>query len=127
MIARALVAQRAINDNEVRWRLNWCNLARRCHAEKKPAARCEQFFGDEDSERGANGATDDAVFAAFVMKPKKLSMVTCPTSMAIGAASGAQMPHDVPIWIENADFRDNGNRQTFLPSRLAQQALGCEG
>ena len=127
MVARTLVAQRAVDDNEVRWSLHRSDLASRSHTDEKPAARREQLFGDQDRKRGANGAADDAVFAPFVMKPVEIRVVAGPTGMAVSMPGSTQVPHDVAIWIENTDFRDGGGGQTFLASRFAQQVLWCKG
>ena len=51
MIARSFIAQRAINNDKVWGRTRRSDLARRCEAQQKPAATCEQFFRDQDSAR----------------------------------------------------------------------------
>ena len=116
MVARALVAQRAIDDNEVRWSLHRSDLASRSHTDEKLAARREQLFGDQDRKRGANGAAHDTVFAPFVMKPVEIRVVAGPTGMAVSMPGSKQVPYDVAIWIENTDFRDGGGGETFLAS-----------
>jgi len=40
--------------------------------------------------------------------------------MAVSMPGSTQVPHDVAIWIENADFRDSDSGETFLASRFAQ-------
>ena len=40
--------------------------------------------------------------------------------MAVSMPGSTQVPHDVAIWIENANFRNGDGGQTFLASRFAQ-------
>ena len=98
----------------------------RSHTDKGPAARREQLFGDQDPKRGADCEADDAVLASFLMKSIKIGVVAGPTYMAGDASRNTHVPHDVAIWIENADFQDRDYRLTFLASPFAQEALGCE-
>jgi len=127
MVAGTLIAQRAVNDNEVRRSLQRSDLASRSHTDEKLAARREQLFGDQDRKCRADRATNDATLASFVIKSIKIRVVAGPTGVALGASRSSQVPHDMAIWIENADLRDGGGGQALLATRFAQQTFGREG
>src|SRR5258708_26671831 len=60
VVARPLVAQRAIDNNEIGRRARRHDLTCRCEAEQKPTAAREQFFRDQDRERGAHDPSNNA-------------------------------------------------------------------
>jgi hypothetical protein len=122
----ASIPARTLNPIRSRRGIPRFSLFGKCSNEE-PAARREQLFGDQDRKRGPDRATDNAVIASFVIKSIEIGVVAGPTDMAVGASRSTQVPHDVAIWIENADFWDSDGGQTFLASRFAQQALGREG
>jgi hypothetical protein len=68
VVARALVAQRLLDQNEIGRRPQRPELARRRDADEQPAPRCERLLGSQDSERGANRAGHDAEFDAAWVK-----------------------------------------------------------
>ena len=120
MVARAFVAKRPVDDDEVGWRSHWKDLAGRGHAEEELAARGKEFFSDQNGERGANCTTHDTVFVPLVMKDVEIGVVAGPAGMTVGTSPGTQVPHDIAIRIEQADFRNGHGGQAFLPTRFAQ-------
>jgi hypothetical protein len=59
MIAGSFVAERPIDENEVRRSANGQDLSARSHADEQLATRGEKLLRDEDRERRADLRTDD--------------------------------------------------------------------
>ena len=53
----------------------------------------------------------------------KVGVIAGPAGARAGMAVAMQVPHDVAVRIENANFRNSTGSQMLLPTRLAQQAL----
>ena len=119
MVTGAFVAQRPLNDDEVRGRLHGTDLASRRHADKEPTARCEELFSDKDGERGADGAAHDAVLLPVITEDMQVGVVARPAGMRFGMSCGAQVPHNVAIRIQNAKLGNRGSGQTLLAARFA--------
>ena len=60
MIAGALVAQRAVDHDEIGRRALRDDLAGRGHADQKAAAGNEELLGEQHGKGGADRAADDA-------------------------------------------------------------------
>ena len=60
MVARAFVAQRPVDQDEIGRRPLRDDLPGRGHADEKAAAGDEQLLGQQHGERGADRAADDA-------------------------------------------------------------------
>ncbi len=58
---RSLVAEPAIDNDEIRRRVYRENLLSLRHADEELAAGGEELLGDQDRERTADGAADNAV------------------------------------------------------------------
>jgi hypothetical protein len=121
MIAGALVAQGAINDDEIGSRARRCDLARGCEAEQEAAAAGEQFFGDQNGEWRADGTADDAHRLAGQFEGIQLRVVTGPAFERLRSAFLSQPPHHVAIRIKDAGRWHRNVGQSFLPPRFAQQ------
>ena len=89
MVTRAFVAERAVDNHEIRRRLHGEDLTGRGHAHKKTAARCEQFLGDKDRKRGADNAAQDAIFMPAFTKDIEVGVVASPSGVADGQSSVA--------------------------------------
>jgi len=124
MIARPLVAQRTVDQDEVRRRPD---LSGRGDADEQSATGREELLGDQHGEGCANGAANDADLAdAVEIEGKKLGVITGPTFMDTAAAGPLEMTDDITVRIEHADFGDSDERQLPLPARLPQQGFGPE-
>jgi hypothetical protein len=127
VITRPLVAQRSVNQDEVRRRPDWGDLSGGRDADEKSAAGREELLCHEHGERRTNGAADDPDLAdAAEIEGKKLGVVAGPTVMDAAGAGPLEVADDVTVWIEHADFGHSGERQLPLPARLPQQGFGPE-
>ena len=127
MITRPLVAQRAVDQDEVRRRSDGIDLAGRGNADEQSAAGREELLGDQHGERRADGAADDADLAdAVEIEGKKLGVVAGPSFMDAAGAGPLEVTDDVTVRIEHADFGHSDERQLPLPARLPQQGFGPE-
>ena len=86
MIARAFVAKRAVDDDEVRWRSHRKDLASRGYTDKELAARGKELFSDQDGERGANCAAHDPIIVPLMMKDVEIGVVTGPAEMTVSSS-----------------------------------------
>jgi hypothetical protein len=97
VIARAFIAQRAIDHNEIRRSLHRGDLAGGRNAEQKTATRREKLLGDQNGKCGSDRATHDTVFVAVVTENVQLGVIAGPALVAAGAFSGAQIAYDVAV------------------------------
>jgi len=125
--ARALVAQRPVDQDEIGRRALRRDLTRRGDADQQIAAGGEHLLGHQHGEGGADGAADHADLVATEVEQPHLGVVADPSLMPPCAALGAESTHDVAVGVEQAELRHRDGRRTLLTARLAQQALGCEG
>jgi len=86
VIAGALVAQRAIDDDEVGRRLGRQDLARRGYAEEEPAAGSEQLLRHQHREGGPDDAADDADLVTIDLEGVEVGMVAGPARVLAGAS-----------------------------------------
>ena len=126
MVARAFIAQRAVDQDEIRRRPLRNNLPRRGDADEEATSGDKQLFCEQHGKRSAHGAADDAETLCHMFEFVKLGMIACPVLAAVSAPGFGERPQDVTVWIEDANFWHRSTRQIFLPPRLAQQVLGLE-
>ena len=127
MIARSLVAQRAVDQDEIGRRPDRIDLAGRRNANEQPAAGREELLGDQHGEGCADRAADDPDLAdAIEIEGKKLGMVAGPPFMDAPGAGPLEVTDDITVRIKHADFGDSDERQLSLPARLPQQGFGPE-
>ena len=122
MIAGALIAQRALDHDEIRRGAERRDLARRGHADEKPASRREQLLGEQHGKSGADRAADDAEAHRRVLELEQLGMIAGPARRRRRPAGAAQRPHDVAVRVEQADLGHFGLRQIL--SAAAPRAAG---
>ena len=113
MIAGALVAQRAVDHDEIGRLAERRDLAGRGHADEKTAPRREQLLGDQHGKSGADGAADDTEAHRRVLELEQFGVVASPAGRRLSPARAAQGAHDVPVGVEQADFRHVGQRQVL--------------
>jgi hypothetical protein len=126
VIARPLVAQRALDQDEVRRRLQRRDLPRRCNADEQATSGSEQLFRDQHGEGCADGAADYADRQAAVFEEMEIGMVAGPAVMATHPPLPLELADDVAVRIQQADLGHRVDRDRPLAPRLAQQALGRE-
>src|SRR5262249_9176392 len=126
VIARAFIAQRTVDHDEIRRSLHVSNLPSRRDADEKTTPGGEKLLGDQDGKGGSDRATNDAAFVPLLAKDVQVGVVAGPAVVAAGAFGGAQIAHDVAVRIENTDFRNSDVWELLLPTRLSQQTLGRE-
>lgn len=124
-MARSLVAQRTVDEDEVRSLSGWHDLTGGGDADEELAARGEQFLGDQHGERCANGAPQDADHLPLQLQFVELGVITGPIRASAHAAM-PQMAPKVTVGIQHADSRHFPDRNRFLPPCLAQEIGGSE-
>ena len=115
-----------VDDNEIWWSLHRSDLAAEVTLirGRQPDANSSSAIRTPNAAPTAKPTMP--YYASFLMKSIKIGVVAGPNYMAGDASRNTHVPHDVAIWIENADFQGRDYRLTFLASPFAQQALGCE-
>lgn len=127
MIAGSLIAQRAINQNEVRRRSDRIYLAGRCDADKQPTTGRKKLFGDQHGERRTYGTADNANLAnAIEFEGQQFSVVAGPAFMHSAAARSLEITHHVAVRIEHTDLGNGDGPQPSLTTRFPQQGFGPE-
>ena len=120
MVTCTLIAQGTLDQDEIRCGSYSADLARRRDADEQPASGNEQLFGYEHREGRTHSAAYDAHLAGTIeVEGEKVGMVAGPPLMGSGCSGTLEMAHNVAIGIEDADSRDSGERQPFLPACLA--------
>jgi len=82
VIARPLVAQRALDQDEVGRRAHRHDLAGRRHADEEPAPRSEELLGDKHGEGCANRAADDTELELCLAEAVELGVIAGPVRVA---------------------------------------------
>ena len=121
MIARAFVAQRAVDHDEIGRRSGRNDLPGRGEADQDAAAAGEQLFRDKHRKGRADRAADDARRSPAEWKFVQLAVIAGPGVGELRLAAALEAAHDIAVRIEDADVRHAGGRQALLPPRLAQQ------
>ena len=103
MIARSLVAKRAVNDDKIWSRSGRSDLACRRNAHQQLAAAGEQFFRDQDGERRAYGAADDPDRLAGKREGIERGVVAGPVVKRLCLTGVPQPTHDIAIGVQDAD------------------------
>src|SRR6516225_6771689 len=104
MVTRALIAQGAVDNNEIGRRPLWNNLARRGDADEEATSGDKQLFREQHGKRGAHGTADDAETLSQMIEFIKISMIACPVLAALRAPGFGERPQDVTVRIENTNF-----------------------
>src|SRR6516162_2675258 len=100
VIARPFVADRAIDEDEIRRGSDWSNLASGRHADQQPATGCEKLLSDQHGKRRADDAIDDANFAdADDIEGEKFGVIAGPSLMDAARAGPFEMAYDIAIRI----------------------------
>jgi len=126
VVARPLVAERAVDENEVRRVVPRRDLSRGGDAHEEPAAGGEQLLGDEDGKRRSDRASDDPELLAVSLEPVEVRVVAGPRLVFSRRARRRQVTDDVPVRIEDADVRDRALREVLLSSGVLDEGLGRE-
>ena len=103
VIARALVPQRTIDHDEIRQIADRFDLSGRSHANDHAAAACKQFLGDQNRERRADGAADDAGGFAGKRKFVEIGVIARPLVGGPCLAGTFEVADDIAIGIEDAE------------------------
>ena len=85
------------------------------------------MLGHQHGVRRSDGAADDPVFPAAVIKAVHRTVITGPGCDGPRTVLGAQVAHDVTVRIEDADIGNRRVRHVLLTTGLPQQAFRCEG
>src|SRR5262245_57169739 len=127
MVAGPLVAQRAVDEDEVgRW-ADRGDLAGRRDANEQSAAGREKLLRDQHGEWRADGAADDTDLAeAGEIEGKELGVIAGPSFVDASCAHPLEVTDDVAVRVQHADRGDGNERQLPLPARLPQQSFGPE-
>ena len=126
MVTRPLIAQRAVDDDEIRGRSSRSNLARRGDAHQNLATAGEQFFGNQDGERRADGAADDPDRLTGQREGVEHGVIAGPVRKRLRLTGLPQPAHDIAVGIQDAERRHIDRCQTLLPPRFPQECCGLE-
>ena len=103
MIARALVAQRLVDQDEIGRRPERHELTGRGHADEKPAAGDEQLLGDQYREGRTDRATDDTELDSGLDEAIEFSVIASPGGIQRRAALCFQAAHQIAVGVEEAN------------------------
>jgi hypothetical protein len=126
MVAGSLIAQCAVDHDEIRRLAGRRDLTRRCDADQQAAATGEQFFGDQNRKRRPDGASDNAGLLFAERKPIELGMIAGPIFGALRLPGRLQAADDIAVGVEDADGRHVCDCQPLLTPCLAQQGRSDE-
>jgi hypothetical protein len=129
VVAGALVAERALDQHEVRrGREVRRDAAGGGDAEQQPAARGEELLGQQHREGGADRPADraDGVADSRRLEAHQLRVVAGPAAVRARAAGLREMGDEVAVGVEQADRRHRLGRQPLLAPGLAQQGFRLE-
>src|SRR5689334_10417896 len=101
MMACSFVTQRAVDDDEIGRPAGGNDLPGRGEADQNAATAGEQFFRNQDSERSADGAADDAGRLAGEAEFVEFGVIAGPGGTCGREASCAQMPDDVAVGVQD--------------------------
>ena len=126
VVTRALVAKRAVDDDEIRRLSGRSDLARRRDAHQQLAAAGEQFFGNQDGERRADGAADDPDRLTGQREGVERGVIAGPIRKRLRLTGLPQPAHDIAVGVQDAERRHIDRRQALLPPRFPQECRGLE-
>ena len=106
MITGSFVSQRLLDQDKIRRLANWENLASRGKTDQQFASGSKKLFGQQNGERSANGATDNPELIVLPLEIIKICVITSPKGITSCLAAIQQVTHNVPVRIQDADFRD---------------------
>src|SRR5215469_4051038 len=115
MIARAFIAQRPVDENEIGRLAVAAEPARRRHTDEQPTAAGKQLLGDQHRKGRTDCTADDAKLDAAVVKHVELGMIAGPTGMKLRPATGPEPAHHIAVGVENADGGDAAFAKSLLP------------
>jgi hypothetical protein len=121
VVARPLVAKRALDDNKI-WGNPCCDdLPRRRQADQQAASAGEKLFSHQNGERSADRAPDDADLPSGEAEDIEFGVIAWPTFERLGTACSAKMAHKVAVGIEQANGGDMGLLDVLLAPRFPHQ------
>ena len=126
MMAGPLVAQRAVDQHEIRRRPHWGDLTGRGYADQQPAAGDEQLLRHQHGERRAHGKAHDADRDPVMLRHIHFGVIAGPAVGRPRPPAGTQRAHDVAVRVECAHRRHRRFRQPALAACLTQQVLRPE-
>ena len=123
MLTGAFVADRSLDQDEVRRGPHRHYLAGRGDADQQPATGNKEPLCHQHGERCAYGKADNSQGNAAMFRRVHLGMVAGPTRGTPRQPGTAQTTNDIAVGVQNADGRNWLIRQTAPTTRLAQQVL----
>src|SRR5436190_20813728 len=100
MVTCALVAQRAVDQNEIGWRPLLDDLPGRSHADQQAAAGGKQLLRQQHGKGGTHGAADDAEMLVPVREFVEVGVVTGPASGAAAPSALGERSDDIAVRVE---------------------------
>lgn len=120
MVARAFVPECLFDEHEIGRRPDGDNLPSRRDADQQLAARDEELFCQQDRERTADRAANDAEVHSTALAAVKRCVVASPDGIVFGLMTLQQVRDDVAVRIEDTHRGDAAAGQRLLASRLPQ-------
>ena len=121
MVAGALVAQRAVDHDEIGRLAERRDLAGRGHADEKPAPRREQLLGDQHGKSGADRAADDAEAHRRVLELEQFGVIAGPARRRCARPERRKARTMSPSGSSRQISGTSAGGRFFLSPRLAQQ------
>src|SRR5581483_4060955 len=118
--------QRTVDDNVIGRLAHRQDAAGGGHADQQPATGSEQFLGQQNGVGRANRAADDAATAPRMLERVEIGVIAGPARQTLRATGRPQMPNDIAVGIEEADFGNDAFPDAFLAAGFAQQRLRRE-
>jgi len=122
VVARAFIAPRPVEQDEIRGGSDLGELARGGHADQEAAPGGEKLLGDEHGKRPAHSVAHHAYGGASDRKIYHAGVVAGPTGVSRNTPP-FESADEVAIRVEETDRRNITAGQTLLPPGLAQQSV----
>ena len=126
MIARALVAQGAINHDEI-WKLGgWGDLTSRGHADQQVTTAREKLLRYKNGKWSADRPPDDACHLCADCERIEFGVIAGPIFGKTRLTGRLQTTNNISVRVQDADWGDVYSRKPLLASRFAQECRGLK-
>ena len=122
VIAGPLVTERLFDEHELGRIPGLKDLLRGGHADQKLAAAGKKLLRDENGERAAHGASDNAQFVLAVIESIEIGVIAGPLFVRPSLPARLQSSNDIAVGIEHAD-RGHGVAPEALWRRASRSML----
>src|SRR5271166_6032224 len=126
MVARALIAKRAV-DQDIVWSFaNWRDLPGRSDADQEAATTREHLLSQQHGKRGPDRAANHAELQPIPLKLPHLGVVASPMVDWLRLTGALEIANHISVRVEKAKCRHISMIEATLPPRLAKQVGGLK-